>query len=89
MSRALDKEQITIANLGFHKDCSVGMQSSQLVLFLSPISLIAYSRSCCNGRDFVTVANGQRSCIAEWRIMTEIKGKISQLGANRGNHRIV
>lgn len=49
-SRALDKKQISIANLGFHKRLLSGMQSSQLVLFLSPISLIAYLRSCCNGR---------------------------------------
>lgn len=49
-SRALDKKQISIANLAFHKRLLSGMQSSQLVLFLSPISLIVYLRSCCNGR---------------------------------------
>jgi len=42
-----------------------------------------HTRAAVATVDFVTVANGQRGCIAEWKIMTEIKGKISQLGANR------
>lgn len=43
-----------------------------------------HTRAAVATVDFVTVANGQRGCIAEQKIMTEIKGKISQLGANRG-----